>query len=244
MIVIAHRLGFSEAGFFERRQKDADVAAAIARGRADYIPKEVRTKRCSRCGKTLMKTEFHRQGGRFRSPCKQCRSSQKSKYKSRQDRFWKTLEKKTIRQSNGCLIWQGATGPHDLPMCTWMNKAMSVRRLIWTLVRGEPKSDEFVFTACKNKLCVNHYHFELGTKEDREALRANSMPTGERHRSVTSPETILRGEQCHNAKLNNRLVIEIRERIKTVNNKSQLARDMKLPRGLIRSALNGWKHVE
>lgn len=238
---IGLQLGFKIGGWKYRRDHDAAVRAALERGYAAYVPEPKRYKTCSSCGRTLSRSEFHKGSSDLRSHCKHCRSRDESKYKSRVDRFWKTLEQKTILVDD-CRIWQGHCGAHDLPMCVYQGRNRSVRRLVYILSVGDVGDNEYVFTTCKNKKCVSRYHLEKGTKEDRERMRANSMPTGEKHPSRTHPESLERGQQRYNAKLTDELVREIRERAKTTP-VSRLAKEMGIPRSRVRSALYRWKHI-
>lgn len=200
-------------------------------------------KACSKCGRTQGPEMYYKDRSTsdgLNCQCKACRLRNKRKYINRADRFWKTLAKKTTYE-NGCRIWHGRT-KKGLPMYWYDNKNVSVRRVVYQLARGELPDDVFILMICKNRACVNLYHMQPGTKEDREVLRVNSAATGDRHGSRPHPERRPRGERQRLAKLTAEDVYEIRA---SAESNHALARHHGVDETTISRVRTGktWKHV-
>lgn len=71
-------------------------------------------------------------------------------------------------------------------------------RVAFVLANGEPGDGLLVTHTCDNRSCCNPAHLKAGTPEE------NNREARDRGR-VDSP----RGEQCHNAVLNDKLVVQI-----------------------------------
>jgi hypothetical protein len=162
-------------------------------------------KRCSKCERWKALDAF----GKGRGQCKACLRP-KRKYLDQNDRFWKSIQARTVRTTNGCLEWTGSF--NKIPIKQHNGKTTSLRRLIYQRTRGDVPDDMVVLMTCKNKLCINSLHMKLGTTEDREALKCNSVPIGDANGARLHPERHPRGERVGTARLTENEVRTIRHR--------------------------------
>lgn len=151
-------------------------------------------KRCSTCRKYKVPAEYNKHVTKkdgIQSQCRDCQHSEQRKYKSPEDRFWKTYHAKTVRVGK-CIEWHTKK---DYPMVRWQGGFIAVRRLVYQLAIGPLLDNEFVLSSCNNKHCVRHAHLVKGTKIDREYKRVTQTPMGDRHWSRLHPERVARGER-------------------------------------------------
>jgi len=115
-------------------------------------------------------------------------------------------------------------------------KMLGAHRVSWELHNGKIPEGLFVCHKCDNPICVNPEHLFLGTQLDNMADRKN------KGRYVFPPE--FKGEHHIHAKLNNRLVAEI----KSIKNMSvnRIAKAYSVNRSTIQNILDGttWRDVK
>jgi hypothetical protein len=77
----------------------------------------------------------------------------------------------SIRNSNGCLIWQGCVYGSGYGKISYKGESMGTHRASYLIFKGEiPKIDEYhgtcVCHTCDNALCIEPNHLFLGTQKD------------------------------------------------------------------------------
>lgn len=102
-----------------------------------------------------------------------------------EDRFWKKVLK-----GNGCWLWQGGKTVRGYGTIRIAGRDGYAHRASWIIHYGPIPSGQYVCHTCDNPTCVNPSHLFLGTQKD----NIQDMVNKGRHRSVTSPETLLRGD--------------------------------------------------
>lgn len=76
------------------------------------------------------------------------------------------------RESGDCLEWAGYAVEGKFPQIRVNWKLYPVRRLVWQLVRGPAKPEQWIGTTCENPLCVNPDHLVARTRS--KALKGNT----------------------------------------------------------------------
>jgi hypothetical protein len=117
---------------------------------------------------------------------------------------------------NGCWEWQAYKDKKGYGGFGVMHKRVErAHRYSYRNFRGSIPVGMCVLHACDNPSCVNPAHLWLGTDldnaTDRDAKGRRRSPTWERHGTHTHPESFPRGEAHHKAKINNRIVRDIRK---------------------------------
>jgi hypothetical protein len=205
------------------------------------------TKRCSRCKEVKALSEYRKNKNESQgvsSACKKCLTPP-HKYKSYEDRFWKTFWPRT-RQVGDCLEWVG-TFSEKKPTVTWRKRRnTSLRRVMYQLTRGVVPDDMFVITTCNNIKCVKQSHMKLVSRDEFKAKLNNSAATADRNGSHTRPDRQVRGESHPHSRLNVQAVLRIRELRATGIPEPEIAHRIGVSRGAVNNVLRGetWKHVQ
>ncbi len=105
-------------------------------------------------------------------------------------------------------------------------KSAKAHRVAWTIKNGEIPKGLSVLHRCDNRRCVNPDHLFVGTILDnvRDMIVKNRAhrASGSSHGTKTKPESVVRGNQISQSKLQDEQVLEIRN-IYTRGNTSQQA---------------------
>lgn len=91
--------------------------------------------------------------------CKECRRASRLKYKNRNDRFWKSYQRKTVKVGS-CTEWTGKYNSKGFPVIQWNKKGTTVRRIVYMLGIGDLTDDDRVIVTCKNRRCVGQPHLK------------------------------------------------------------------------------------
>lgn len=147
------------------------------------------------------------------------------------DRFWSKVHK---AQPNECWLWTGTK--NQLGYGDFDN--MRAHRVSWTLANGPIPPGLCVLHQCDNPPCVNPAHLRIGTLKD------NTMDAWAKGRHCMV--IMQRGMASHSAKLTDRQVIDIRNRVsaKTAS-RASLANEYGLHKTTIDQIVNRrtWTHI-
>lgn len=68
-------------------------------------------------------------------------------------------------EEGDCLMWQGRTTNHGVPVCRFRGQHCGVRRALWQLLGRRPlRAGEVVTTTCGNPLCCQPDHMRATTQ--------------------------------------------------------------------------------
>jgi hypothetical protein len=111
-----------------------------------------------------------------------------------------------------CLEWQGATAGNGYGVKCVQGKMTYVHRLSAIEKYGEIPAGMVVAHKCDNPKCYNPDHLVICTQAQNLAdMRSKGRSAkGEKHRTQTHPELVLKGEGVGTHKLTEREVLEIR----------------------------------
>ena len=131
-------------------------------------------------------------------------------------RFFSKVDKSS--SPNGCWLWTACTDENGYGKFTFRRRVVKASRLAWSIQIGPIPEGLHLLHNCPggdNPACINPAHLRIGTAADNsaDAVAKGQTPAGERHKSKTHPETVLRGVDHPLAKLDESMVREIRNRI-------------------------------
>lgn len=190
------------------------------------------------------------------------------------DRFWPKVDKSA--GPDACWIWTASRTAFGYGRILVSPKYVThAQRVAYELCIGPIPAGLIVRHKCDNPPCCNPAHLELGTNADnsRDMVARGRAATGSRNGVHTHPERQARGEQhwarrdplraarairgmdpalrprgeSHaNAKLNEKIVLEIRALGRGGELTSRIAERFGISRSLVRNVLlgRGWKHVQ
>ena len=118
------------------------------------------------------------------------------------------FQNRTIRDENGCHIWQGSTNANGYGQVRLGDKSVLVHRAAYEHHKGEIPVGNVVRHRCNQRACCNPEHLETGT----HAENMRDMALAGRHFTKTHPEKVIRGSNHYAAKLTEDQVREIRAR--------------------------------
>lgn len=153
-----------------------------------------------------------------------------------------------------CIEWDGPTAGNGYGVKSINGKLQYVHRIAATERFGEiPKGMVFAHK-CDNPKCHNPDHLFICTQAENLAdmKRKGRSCKGEKHRSKTHPELILKGEQLWSHKLTEKEVLQIRDKYvlsvagkKSNTSLSSLAKQYKVGFQTIHKIVTRktWKHI-
>lgn len=76
------------------------------------------------------------------------------------------LANRSVRDANGCLIWQGAKLPFGHGTLQYNNIKTKAHRVAWELANGPIPAGKIICHRCDVPSCINVDHLFLGTQAD------------------------------------------------------------------------------
>jgi hypothetical protein len=168
-----------------------------------------------------------------------CSVACRNAYHNSPEHFWSLA-----RRGDGCWEWQGYIDPRGYGSILFRGKRQGAHRTAWELTNGPIPEGLYVCHHCDNPVCVRPSHLFIGTVHDNNDDKIRKG----RHRwgLGLKPEQQARGEQVRNAKLTEREVREIRQRVRDGERVCDLAKDYPVSNKTIYSIVSreSWAHVE
>lgn len=172
------------------------------------------------------------------------------------DRFWEKVDRSGGSES--CWLWLANTNGGTISESAYGRFKVDGRnrlahRVAWELIHGSIPNGLWVLHRCDNPKCVNPGHLFLGTRSDnmRDAGRKGRLAhqtdkywvTGDRNPARRHPERLRRGAACHQARLSEANVREIR---RSGESYRALGRRFGVNDKTIRAAAIGltWRHID
>lgn len=153
------------------------------------------------------------------------------------ERFWRGV---AVGDPDECWPWKGTAKKNDYGNFLFDGRLTKAHRVAWILTHGPIPAGLFVCHHCDNKPCCNPYgdkHLFLGTPADNAA----DMFSKDRQTKAR-----VRGERHHKAKLTERDVLFIREKVRQGKPYARLARYLGVDSSLVRQIALGkvWRWLE
>lgn len=144
--------------------------------------------------------------------------------------------------NTGCWLWEGSYDRKSGYGWIRINgRNMRSHRAAWEETYGPIPKGLHVCHRCDTPPCVNPKHLFLGTRSD----NMTDMVKKGRHVSVTMPESLVRGERHHNARLTDWQIRELMDRYRVGNvAKRALAREYGISAAAVRCILSGKVRAE
>ena len=207
---------------------------------------------CEFCGSPFLARQSQVVRGRAKYCGLSCRS--KARFPAAGERFWSRVNRNgpvpTHQPDLGaCWLWTGGLSRAGYGVLWVDGRQVLAHRYSHELAAGHVPPGCFVCHRCDTPACVRPDHLFVGTAAENSADMARkgraTSPSGERHRSVTHPETVLRGEQKSQAKLSDAAVAEIRRAWTAGEAQRSLARRFGVDQSQVSRVARGlvWRHV-
>lgn len=167
---------------------------------------------------------------------KKTRNLPYKKYKDDNERFLC----KIIKQKNECWEWISSKDKSGYGVFLYKKKVKPAHRVSWQLFVGEIPEEKIICHKCDNRLCVNPNHLFIGTNKDNAVDCYNKK----RNISQTNPEKTPKGELHGNAKLSNKIILEIINDYKNIS-LDEISKKYKITKNYINNIIKGkiWTSV-
>jgi len=144
------------------------------------------------------------------------------------------LMARTTMSSDGCWNWNGALNTSGYAWMSYLGRSRIVSRVAWELENGPISVGLCVLHRCDNRKCINPSHLFLG---DNLTNQRDMIAKGRGRKAFGSRSGV--------AKLNEQLVVQMREAYSLGSTPTDIARQHGLPRSTVWHALNKrtWRHV-
>lgn len=152
------------------------------------------------------------------------------------------------KKMNDCIIWSKAKTKSGYGVTTVNGKTVYAHRLAAEQAYGPIPKGVMVCHRCDTPSCVNPEHLFLGShKENMQDMRMKGRSAGgNRHKSVTKPDSVQRGEKVGTSKLTEEQVACIRASytpgksgVKSPNSYMSLAKSYGVSYAAIHKIVNG-----
>lgn len=163
-----------------------------------------------------------------------------------------------------CWIWLATKDQKGYGRYGLRGKLWHAHRAAYLFHYGKCPDELYVLHSCDNPSCVNPAHLWLGTNQDNmddkvakgRQIRGQKLSNicapknpafGSRNGAKKYPERLMRGEQCHSAKMTADKVRELRSKyIFGVTSYASLAAEYGIDPTVVGDIINRktWKHVE
>lgn len=151
----------------------------------------------------------------------------------RQLPFWDRVAAQ-VERDGSCTVFTGSRDDCGYGRIHQGKKLIRLHRAVWERDNGKVPSGKVVMHLCDNRACINPSHLVLGTQVQNIA----DMDLKRRRRS-------LRGTEQTQAKLSEKDIPVIKNRLGAGDTCAAIARDYSVSEGLIRHIKKGriWRHV-
>lgn len=167
-----------------------------------------------------------------------------------EERLWRNVNKSgptALGMDSACWEWMAHRRWHGYGEM-WVNgRNVATHRFSFALANGPIPEGLFVCHRCDNPPCVNPDHLFLGTHDDNMADRSakGRQARGDRQGARLHPETVVRGEAHHSAKLSEADVLAIRARSSSGETMFKLSKEYRVGHATVHRIVTGhtWKHL-